>query len=532
MANRRVAVSESGRYLESPSPRDKSGIIVSGRGFDVIPRDPNYPDEIPRQTVRRLEQGAINRNPQGDSLRRVAEVRDEFGDPTAAQFPVSAATKTPLYNDGYGAGYTKSPLDPGYQASAPVAGDAPPPNAAPPSVRTVAPLPAPSSTDPTATPIDPLDVRSTAPAIPVLSSMKAPPPMIERNNKGRPVSIVGGDDPVANNMALIRSQEAYKAPRSTKDQILSLLTGGIPGAIDYATNQNTRNRWATGQDIADEEGQIQRELGVQGKQASIDAAKWRPVYQQQQAAARAGAQDEKEINDALSQYNRLETYDPDDPAQAGLKNYFESHGIKLPAKDKYHRPIATWANGQLLLTDASGTHNATVDRQNVSDKGRTPNEAGLTPNQQAEITARTSEGQKNREAAMARTKVIADAVANRQQKQIDLEIAKMGDPQEMYATASDLWQQGVDKENQAKSMAVRTTADAETKKQLLADAAKLKETTVKIQQEAGKARSAGRGARSALKGRTMSQQNFDRYKKDHGEAAAQELINGGVTIRN
>lgn len=36
----------------------------------------------------------------------------------------------------------------------------------------------------------------------------------------------------------------------------------------------------------------------------------------------------------------------------------------------------------------------------------------------------------------------------------------------------------------------------------------------------------------ALKGRTMSQKNFDRYKKDHGDAAAQQLLDGGVTIKN
>lgn len=35
----------------------------------------------------------------------------------------------------------------------------------------------------------------------------------------------------------------------------------------------------------------------------------------------------------------------------------------------------------------------------------------------------------------------------------------------------------------------------------------------------------------ALKGRTISQQNFDKYKADHGDAAAQQLLDGGVTIR-
>lgn len=36
----------------------------------------------------------------------------------------------------------------------------------------------------------------------------------------------------------------------------------------------------------------------------------------------------------------------------------------------------------------------------------------------------------------------------------------------------------------------------------------------------------------SLKGRTITQSNFDRYKKDHGDVAAQQLLDGGVTIRN
>lgn len=105
------------RSVFSP-PQDRAnreyGIsMLPGHGFEETPYDQNYPDEIPQQTKRRLEQQAIWRNPQGDPLRKANELRDEFGDPTAAQFPVSAATKTALYNDGYGAGFTKSALDPG-----------------------------------------------------------------------------------------------------------------------------------------------------------------------------------------------------------------------------------------------------------------------------------------------------------------------------------------------------------------------------------------------------------------------------------
>lgn len=107
------------------------------------------------------------------------------------------------------------------------------------------------------------------PAIPSLSSLKAPPTMIQKNNKGRPVAIVGGDDPISNNMELIRAQEGYKAPRSTKDQILSFLEGGVPGGIAYATDQDTRNRWAVGGDIAREQGQIQRRVALDKSQNDL-----------------------------------------------------------------------------------------------------------------------------------------------------------------------------------------------------------------------------------------------------------------------
>jgi hypothetical protein len=47
-----------------------------------------------------------------------------------------------------------------------------------------------------------------------------------------------------------------------------------------------------------------------------------------------------------------------------------------------------------------------------------------------------------------------------------------------------------------------------------------------VEQQAAPAQSA-----PALKGRTISQQNFEKYKKDHGNVAAQALLDDGVTIR-
>jgi hypothetical protein len=119
---------------------------------------------------------------------------------------------------------------------------------------------------------DPEPQRDFTPQQRTLADMPAPPAMIQHNNKGRPVAIIGGDDPIHNNLELIRAQEGYKAPRSTKDQLLALLGGGVGGAIDYATNQKTRNRWAVGEDIANEEGQIGRDLGLRKSQNDLNRA--------------------------------------------------------------------------------------------------------------------------------------------------------------------------------------------------------------------------------------------------------------------
>lgn len=460
-----------------------------------------------------LMQEAINRTPQGDALQRAATVRDEFGDPTAAQFPVSAATNTPLYNSGYGAGYNKSPLDPGYQAP----------------VRTVA-LPLPSSNEATVAPIE----RRTAPIALPLESMKPPPTMIQRNNKGRPVAIVGGGDRIAANQELIRAQEDYKAPRSTKDQLLALAMGGIPGAVGYATNQDVRNRWAVGDDIASEENQINRDLGVQGKQAGIAAAKQRPIYQQAQLDSRNAQQDEREVNDALQRYKDLDHYDETDPSYASLRDYFRSHGlVGLPKKDSKGSNVnAIWADGHYVLVDKT---NAQQRDTGATDISRTPNAQGLNPNQQATVntananrTSREAEGQKNREARAAITNQIIEAVAGRQDKQIAASIAQLGDPQEMYGAASDLWSQAQSKEQQANSMQIATTADAETKKQLLNEAVKLKDATIKIQQEARKASSAGRGRSAGMsapdtrKG-TITKAQQDRWLADNPGKALSDM---------
>lgn len=91
--------------------RDESW-AVSGRGYDVMPYDPNYPDEIPSQTKRRLD---MPFNMRGINPLQPRKEMNDSGE-VSAQFPVSATTKTPLYGAGYGEEYQKTPLDAGYVA--------------------------------------------------------------------------------------------------------------------------------------------------------------------------------------------------------------------------------------------------------------------------------------------------------------------------------------------------------------------------------------------------------------------------------
>lgn len=114
--------------------------------------------------------------------------------------------------------------------------------------------------------VDPI-TRDVSPQTPDLSQMGAPPVMIGTHH-GRPTSIVGGNDPLANDQQLLTRQMAYKAPRSTKDALISTALGflnrGIPGAIgglaNYELNPDVRDQMAGGRDMADTRKRIQGEM--------------------------------------------------------------------------------------------------------------------------------------------------------------------------------------------------------------------------------------------------------------------------------
>lgn len=130
---------------------------------------------------------------------------------------------------------------------------------------------------------------------------------------------------------------------------------------------------------------------------------------------------------------------------------------------------------------------------------------GITTAQRAELA------RLGRDAAMNRALVMAGASANR-----------LGNPQVLSGIADGL-------ESDADSQPNTKTGNA--------SARSLREKAADIRKEASKAQQGQSGVVSPtqsapmLKGRTMTKANLDRYKKDHGDAAAQSLLDSGVTIR-
>lgn len=190
-------------------------------------------------------------------------------------------------------------------------------------------------------------------------------------------------DYVADDQAYLRELQQHKGPFWKRLAAASIRAGQAASHQDVSPVLTSRER-----DMAEGQGRLAQDLAVGREQVQMQTFKNRQAQQ-----------DEREVNNALTQYNRLEHFDPDDPADAGFAQYFRERGLTLPKKDKYHRPIASWVNGKLILTDNKGTRPAEIEGQPVTDVGRTPNEQGLTPSQQATTTNATL----NRNAANTRS---------------------------------------------------------------------------------------------------------------------------------
>jgi len=81
------------------------------------PAEDVYPNETPESVIRRYNLRNTNSGtPRENRLQSGMMSPEDRGNfSIAPPFSVSAATKKPISSDGYGAGYTYSPLDPGYK---------------------------------------------------------------------------------------------------------------------------------------------------------------------------------------------------------------------------------------------------------------------------------------------------------------------------------------------------------------------------------------------------------------------------------
>lgn len=327
--DRMSGVASSQVLPQDRANRQSQLMITPGRGYEDIPYDPNHPDEGPTQTRRRLELNAINRDPQGDLLTRAAGRADEFGDPTAAQFPVSAATQTPLYGQGYGAEYNKSPLDPGYIRPSLERTDT---NVSPSS------LPQPVTGQPTG------DIPSTVtPRLDVSEAGAAPLMVRSKNGTPQRSGMLGEGDSLDRETAH-RDALSQWSPHRKRGVMNTLegagrgfLVGGIPGAVAGGVGSiikpNLTGRLERSTLLNQANENVDRLSTESAQRIARDNAEIRPVLEQaklDQTAVKAKDQQEyAAVQESLKLHAGI-PFDPSDPNDAALISAAKKHHITIP----------------------------------------------------------------------------------------------------------------------------------------------------------------------------------------------------------
>lgn len=335
------------------------------------------------------------------------------------------------------------------------------------------------------------------------------PTMVQLNNKGRPLRAIGGDQMAANE-TLLNKQENYQAPRSTKDQILAFLTGGLPGGLAYAVDQKTRNQWATGRDIAQTEGTIQRDLGQSKERAQIENMGIVPVEISDGRGGtrivmvprgRQGATVEGDVRNVLSAQRISARGSKERKAQITAE--YKAGMLRTPeqlqdAADELEIP------GNLQPAFIRGEM-----KQNLDPRGNyilTNQQTGATtpviaPNGQPQGSfARTQEtGRNNRSAAQIaaanqRSANMIAAIRSNKTREFQAIASRMGDPDELNGSADALAQESVGDEQQANQIVVKTQADLDKQKALRASARQLKTRAGELRLKAQQADSARKGA--------------------------------------
>lgn len=177
------------------------------------------------------------------------------------------------------------------------------------------PAPAPSMELIPRQPIQPLPVPAEV-APPVIPR----PPMIEYNNKGRPLGIAAesGGDPLAQNQALLEAQQSYKPKGSTKDLLLGLaagfMRGGLPGVamsgLNYAQNPGGMAQARMDQEIDRTQGNIQRDLIGRKTQSGLLDDQTNREYKEMLIKRTPNVQTQEAIDPATGNTVQME-YDPE-----------------------------------------------------------------------------------------------------------------------------------------------------------------------------------------------------------------------------
>ncbi len=332
----------------------------------------------------------------------------------------------------------------------------------------------------------------------------------------------GMRDFVADDAQALRDLE--NQPRNWKDNTIDAIR-----AVNESVNGPSKFQIPTKRErnIEQAQSRLGRSIAVDNqqstnvvRQAQADAARARPGIQRE-------AQDEREINNALSQYNRLESYDPDDPADEGLRKYFESRNLNPPKKVKGSNILANWSNGRVVLTNkvANKSQDTTV-----TDIGRTPNAEGLTPNQQ-EVTDRDVANRTSREDQFKEAEQGRNIRANARNKQSERnativsggQVARMGDPRVHQQNIAEIDQDIANIDEQIKTLTEKrvakglTSGEADALNALPREKKGLERERRDEREKLGKIESAqGNGSRTSApsgKGRLTEQQVRDAATK-------------------
>lgn len=233
--------------------------------------------------------------------------------------------------------------------------------------------------------------------------------MIRRSQGGKPLEVIGSDDPLEKSRALLEAQQGYKAPISKKDMaiqaLFGFLRGGIPGAIvntaQYGLDPNYRTDVAMGRGIANTENQINRELIVRGKTNDLLNDQSLREYRGAQTdiltrepEREAAKLAEQERDNVRQVYNSLPFFDAiNNPQHKAIADRAAKLGIMLPNRDEKDNWVLEKVNGELKrVSKATGK---VVDTGLVNRADVPVEEDGLTVTPGQALLARSN--RENRE---------------------------------------------------------------------------------------------------------------------------------------